>query len=68
MWRLFRHMARDEMTTINEDKWEDDIWGIENPNPKKSIPNLYFYFGQNVRWHTNTHIMDILISVGSLGS
>lgn len=49
-----RHMARDEMEQITEDKWGEDIWGVEHggvlddggaPKP----PTLVFYFGQNVR-------------------
>lgn len=41
-------MARDEMENITEDKWNDDIWGVENSTEQQPIPKLYFYFGQNV--------------------
>lgn len=42
-------MARDEMATITEDRWDEDIWGVENPDGDgKEIPKLYFYFGQKV--------------------
>jgi hypothetical protein len=48
-----RHMARDEMNIITEDKWDEEIWGVENPENEdgkdgKKIPTLVFYFGQNV--------------------
>jgi len=44
-------MAKDEMDFITEDKWDEDIWGIEHEDPdtKSRSPNLIFYFGQNVR-------------------
>jgi len=44
-------MAKDEMETITEDRWDEDIWGIEHeePNTKREIPKLVFYFGDNVR-------------------
>ena len=47
---LFRHMAKDEMDFITEDRWDEDIWGIEHEDPdtKSRSPKLIFYFGQNV--------------------
>lgn len=46
----FRHMARDEMETITEDKWDDEIWGVESvkSDSKRETPKLILYFGQNV--------------------
>lgn len=43
-------MAKDEMDIITEDKWDEDIWGIEHEDlgQKRQIPTLIFYFGQNV--------------------
>ncbi len=47
-----RHMAKDEMEMITEDKWDEDIWGIEDGdssfNGKAKVPKLVFYFGRNV--------------------
>lgn len=43
------------MEMISEDRWDDDIWGVEHPDPdfKDAIPKLVFYFGQKVS--TNIH-------------
>jgi hypothetical protein len=42
-------MAQDEMNTITEDRWDEDIWGIEHEGQMQhGIPKLIFYFGQNV--------------------
>lgn len=43
-------MAKDEMDFITEDKWDEDIWGIEHEglDAKSETPTLIFYFGQNV--------------------
>ncbi len=45
-----RHMAKDEMEIITNDKWDEDIWGIEHQelDQKRPIPKLIFYFGENV--------------------
>lgn len=37
------------MATITEDRWDEDIWGVETQDgDEKEIPKLYFYFGQKV--------------------
>jgi hypothetical protein len=42
-------MARDELQMISEDRWDEDIWGVEHPDSDlKEIPKLVFYFGQEV--------------------
>jgi hypothetical protein len=43
-------MARDEMEMISEDRWDEDIWGVEHfdTDSEKVIPKLVFYFGQIV--------------------
>lgn len=45
-----RHLARDEMEQVREDKWGCDIWGTENADKshKVDIPKLIFYFGEKV--------------------
>lgn len=44
---LSRHLGKDEMETITEDKWDEDIWGIEHEDAASldKIPKLVFYFG-----------------------
>lgn len=38
------------MQSITEDKWDDDIWGIEHEDYTSlvEIPKLIFYFGADV--------------------
>jgi len=45
-----RHMAKDEMETITEDRWDEDIWGVEHEDVdhKYRVPKLVFYFGEKV--------------------
>ncbi len=47
-------MAQDEMETITEDRWDEDIWGIEHEDTEHNyqIPKLILYFGENVRAST----------------
>jgi hypothetical protein len=46
-----RHMAKDEMEQITEDRWDHDIWGVEHEDADREfkVPKLIFYFGENVR-------------------
>lgn len=43
-------MAKDELESITEDKWDEDIWGIEHADSDGSaaIPKLVFYFAEHV--------------------
>lgn len=51
------------METITEDRWDEDIWGIEHDDEgqKRQIPKLIFYFGENDHWVAN-HTRDALIA------
>jgi hypothetical protein len=44
-------MAKDELESITEDNWDDEIWGIEHPDGESgsAIPKLVFFFGRHVR-------------------
>ena len=46
------HLAKDEMATITEDKWDTEIWGAataEGTNNRDTInSNLTMYWGQKV--------------------
>ncbi|KAI9746665.1 MAG: hypothetical protein M1818_000379 [Claussenomyces sp. TS43310] len=55
-------MVLDEMNQIAEDKWDEEIWGVENPvDNKTDIPKLIFYFGENDHYVAN-HARDALIA------
>lgn len=66
VWQAL-HMARDEMDVITEDRWDEDIWGIEHEDEdekkegRKLVPKLVFYFGQNDHWVAD-HTRDALIA------
>lgn len=51
-----RHLARDELESIMEDAWDEDIWGIEHEDSSSTtdIPKLIFYFGENVSLPNST--------------
>lgn len=67
IWQAL-HLAKDEMDTITEDRWDEDIWGIEHKDPdqKRRIPTLIFYFGENDHWVAN-HTRDALIAARGRG-
>jgi hypothetical protein len=46
-------LAKDELESITEDKWDGDIWGIEHEDAGSiiEIPKLIFYFGEEVTPH-----------------
>ncbi|KAF5873561.1 uncharacterized protein Bfra_005024 [Botrytis fragariae] len=59
---VFRHLARDEMNIITDDKWDSEIWGVEHSESSQSSPpNLIFYFGENDHW-VASHTRDALIA------
>jgi hypothetical protein len=43
-------MAKDELENITEDRWDEDIWGVEHPDSESriEIPKLIFYFAEQV--------------------
>jgi hypothetical protein len=43
-------LAKDELETITEDRWDEDIWGIEHKDAasRMDIPKLIFYFAEEV--------------------
>ncbi|KAK5013236.1 hypothetical protein LTR16_003873, partial [Cryomyces antarcticus] len=43
------HMAKDEIATITEDRWDEGLWGatVASSSPKTK---LFFYFGENDHW------------------
>lgn len=62
------HMARDEMKTITEDKWDAEIWGVEGEKKEKSeAPRLVFLFGEDDHWVAD-HTRDALIKARGNGS
>ena len=52
------HLAKDEMNTITENKWESEVWGAataEGTNDRDTInSNLTMYWGEKVAERTST--------------
>ena len=50
--RSCRHLAKDEMTTITDNKWDKEVWGAatsEGTNNRDTAnSNLTFYWGKKV--------------------
>ncbi|TVY90709.1 Lipid droplet-associated hydrolase [Lachnellula willkommii] len=62
IWQALQ-LAKEEMENITEDRWDEDIWGIEQEvaEVKDERPKLIFYFGDNDHWVAN-HTRDALIA------
>ncbi|KAM0797839.1 hypothetical protein BDR22DRAFT_823910 [Usnea florida] len=62
--RICRHLAKDEMTTITDDRWDEEVWGAAtSPGTNKrdtANSNLTFYWGQKDKWVAD-HTRDALI-------
>lgn len=62
--RLHRHLAKDEMTTITDDKWDEEVWGaaINGGTNKRDTANsnLTFYWGKKVFRFTYTQPKSVL--------
>jgi hypothetical protein len=63
-------MAKDELESITEDKWDEDIWGVEHADSENKIdvPKLIFYFAEQVSNCNSGQRRQSLYNVGSLGS
>ncbi|KAL9049581.1 MAG: hypothetical protein Q9162_007150 [Coniocarpon cinnabarinum] len=53
------HLAADEMKTITEDRFGEEIWGFDGSNSsentnQKERPKMFFYFGSEDHWVSNT--------------
>ncbi|KAF1986023.1 hypothetical protein K402DRAFT_378337 [Aulographum hederae CBS 113979] len=45
------YLARDELSQMCEDKWDEGIWGAATPSPSTPpAPKLFFYFGKTDAW------------------
>ena len=65
MAALPRHLARDEMRSITEDKWDEKVWGAataEGTNERDTAhSNLTLYWGQGVNLSiSNCELMTML--------
>ncbi|CAG8983114.1 hypothetical protein HYALB_00004557 [Hymenoscyphus albidus] len=62
IWQAL-HLAEDEMRSITEDRWDEDIWGVEHKDSDSEVqaPKLIFYFGENDHWVAD-HSRDVLIA------
>lgn len=51
IWQAL-HMGKDEMRTITEDKWSEDLWEIQEAEEKETGlgAKFFFYFAQKDHW------------------
>ncbi|KAK3326157.1 hypothetical protein B0H66DRAFT_530165 [Apodospora peruviana] len=51
LWQTL-HLGKDEMGTITEERWSEELWEIadEVDSPNASVDKFYFLFGQNDEW------------------
>ncbi|CAF9940595.1 MAG: hypothetical protein ALECFALPRED_008767 [Alectoria fallacina] len=63
--RFPEHLAKDEMTTITDDKWDKEVWGAATSegtnNRDTASSNLTFYWGKKDSWVAD-HTRDALIA------
>lgn len=62
--RICRHLAKDEMTTITDDKWDKEVWGAATSpgtnNRDTANSNLTFYWGKKVIPFAHSQIQPFL--------
>ncbi|KAF9869853.1 major facilitator superfamily transporter [Colletotrichum karsti] len=68
VWQAI-HMGKDEMKVITEDKWDQELWGIEEEegdassgisSGKRTTPKFYMLFGKKDHWvadHFRDHFL-----------
>lgn len=54
VWQAL-HMGKDEMKVITEEKWDKELWEIEEDDlgsgsGKRTTPRFFFYFGKKDHW------------------
>ncbi|KAH8909212.1 hypothetical protein BR93DRAFT_537068 [Coniochaeta sp. PMI_546] len=51
IWQAI-HMGKDEMKTIGEETWADELWEIadEAAEQARVVPKFFFYFGKGDHW------------------
>lgn len=50
VWQAL-HMGKDEMRVITEDKWDKELWEVEQEDVgKRTAPRFYFFFGKKDHW------------------
>ncbi|KAF6818415.1 major facilitator superfamily transporter [Colletotrichum musicola] len=51
VWQAL-HMGKDEMRVISEEKWDRELWEVEegDDDVKRTTPKFFFYFGKKDHW------------------
>jgi hypothetical protein len=54
IWQAL-HLGKDEVQTISEDKWSEDMWEIADAQQAESgdLPKFFFHFGAHDHWVSN---------------
>ncbi|KAK1835877.1 hypothetical protein QBC39DRAFT_297808 [Podospora conica] len=49
IWQAL-HLGKDEMVSITEDRWSEDLWEHQGPLEGSEGDKFFFYFGTGDRW------------------
>lgn len=49
IWQAL-HLGKDEMVSITEDRWSEDLWEHQGPREGDEADKFFFYFGTGDRW------------------
>jgi len=49
IWQAL-HLGKDEMVSITEDRWSEDLWEQQGPREGNEVDKFFFYFGTGDRW------------------
>ncbi|KAK2016237.1 hypothetical protein LZ32DRAFT_645368 [Colletotrichum eremochloae] len=62
VWQAI-HMGKDEMKVITEEKWDKELWEVEEQDRgagRKAAPRFFFFFGKKDHW-VGDHFRDHFI-------
>ncbi|OIW29390.1 hypothetical protein CONLIGDRAFT_680241 [Coniochaeta ligniaria NRRL 30616] len=56
IWQAI-HLGKDEMKTIGEETWAEELWEIadEAAQQERDVPKFFFYFGKGDHWVAEEH-------------
>ncbi|KAK0735369.1 hypothetical protein B0T21DRAFT_412001 [Apiosordaria backusii] len=49
IWQAI-HMGKDEMATITEEKWSEELWQLQHDSQGQGGEKFYFYFAKKDHW------------------
>ncbi|KAK7524252.1 hypothetical protein IWZ03DRAFT_20863 [Phyllosticta citriasiana] len=63
------HMAKEELRTITDDRWDAELWGAATPSPlQQPRPKLYFLWGRKDHWVADSTREELIQARGRANS